>query len=216
MTALFASGWKWHRAELPVLYQPPSDLVCLGKATLVQPRALRLQDLLLFYTPQHVTRHHHSSLTSQAAAVGWIYFSAIYFESPAPRDVHVGCLLYIDYVWGSGAWDAEEVADISTIEASLTWIESRFCQVSCGRKAALQFCTSLHPAMTSRHAVLSVNGAFQESQFSGSLDANESSTGTTSSTDICLHIYAHINANICFWAWGPPKPRRGQFSACSL
>lgn len=168
----------------------------------MQPRALRLQDLLLFYIPQHV-RHHHSSLTSQAAAIGWIYFSAIYFESPAPWDVHVGCLLYIDYVWGSGAWDAEEVADISAVEASLTWIESRFCQASCCRKAALQFCTSLHPAMISRHAVLM--GLFRN-LFSGSLDASENSTGTTSRTDLCLHIYAHINANMCSWAW--LKPRR--------
>lgn len=85
---------------------------------------------LPFCTPKPVERHFHFSLTSQAAAVGRIYFSAIYFESPAPRHINVGRFLYIDYVWGSGAWDAEEVGDVSTIEASLTQREKKIHHTS--------------------------------------------------------------------------------------
>lgn len=87
-------------------------------------------DLLPFCTPKLVKRHCYFSLTSQAAAVGRVYFSAIYFESPAPRHINVGRFLYIDYVWGSGAWDAEEVGDVSTVEASLTQGEKKIHHTS--------------------------------------------------------------------------------------
>lgn len=69
-------------------------------------------------------------LTSQAAAIGRIYFSAIYFESPAPGDVHIGGFFDIDYIWGSGARDAKEVGDISTIETSLKQRKSKFHRTS--------------------------------------------------------------------------------------
>lgn len=74
-------------------------------------------------------------LTSQAAAVGRIYFSAIYSESPAPGDVNVGCFFDIDYVRGSGAWDAKKVGDISAIEASLKQRESKFYNTSLPRES---------------------------------------------------------------------------------
>ena len=71
-----------------------------------------------------------SPLTSPAAAISRIYFSAIYFESPTPRDVNVGRFFDIDYVWGSGARDAKEVGDISAVEASLKQREGTFHQTS--------------------------------------------------------------------------------------
>lgn len=97
---------------------------CSGKST--DHAAPEQHHLLLHCTPKFGGKQCHFSLTSQAAAIGWVYFSAIYFESPAPRDVHVGCFLNINNVWGSGAWHAEKVGEISTIEASLKQRESKF------------------------------------------------------------------------------------------
>lgn len=108
-----------HRLN-PLLYFCPcscSPWGCLGKST--DHAAPKQHHLLLHCTPKSGHKQCHFCLTSQAAAVGRVYFSAIYFESPAPRDVYVGCFLNIDNVWGSGAWDAEKVGEISTIEASL-------------------------------------------------------------------------------------------------
>lgn len=80
---------------------------------------------MLQRTPQLEEAAVLSPLTSQAAAIGWVYFPAIYFESPAPGDVDIGCFFNVDYVWGSGAWHAKEVGEISTIEASLKQRESK-------------------------------------------------------------------------------------------
>lgn len=112
-------------------------------------------------------------LTSQAAAIGRIYFSAIYFESPAPRDVNVGRFFNIDYVRGSGAWDAKEVGDISAIEASLKQRTHKFHHISLLQEsdaAVPHF--SAPPAITPERISFSFKVSFQGFRFSGGLDVS--------------------------------------------
>lgn len=138
-----ADNYRWklgddfaQRCQTPLACFCPrscSSRDVLAKPQIVQwPRAVRhLSTSFPTAFPFHCTprlgkKQCPFPLTSQAAAIGRIYFSAIYFESPAPRDVNIGRFFDIDYVWGSGARDAEEVGDISTIEASLKQRECKF------------------------------------------------------------------------------------------
>lgn len=116
-----------------------SSRACLGKNTnhaaaqsSQTPLCQHPNSFTFCYTaPQNLKKKQcHFPLTSQAAAIGWIYFSAIYFESPAPGDINVGRFFNIDYVWGSGARNAKKVGDISTIEASLKQRKSKFHHIS--------------------------------------------------------------------------------------
>lgn len=191
----------------PLLYFCPcSSWGCLGKST--DHAAPQQHHLLLHCTPKSGDKQGHFCLTSQAAAVGRVYFSAIYFESPAPRDVYVGCFLNIDNVWGSGAWDAEKVGEISTIEASLNQRERANSITHLGNgKAMLHFLTSLFPAEC---IFFSFNSSFWRFLFSGSLNFLFSGSLDVSEKlnrhyrqylqiyvciDTCL--YVHIDLRLC-------------------
>lgn len=123
--------------------------------------------LLLHCTPKSGHKQCNFSLTSQAAAVGRVYFSAIYFESPTPRDVYIGCFLNIDNVWSSGAWDAEKVGEISTIEASLNQRESIFHHPSRQWESHAAF---PHFSVPPEYIFFSFNSSFWRFLFSGSLN----------------------------------------------
>lgn len=63
--------------------------------------------------------------TSQAAAIGWVNFSPIYFEDPASRDIYIGCIFNIDYLWGSGPRNAKIIGAVSTVESCLEHRKSK-------------------------------------------------------------------------------------------
>lgn len=138
---------------------------CPGKST--DPAAPQQHHLVLHCTLKSGDKQWHFSLTSEAAAVGRVYFSAIYFESPAPRDIYVGCFLNINNVWGSGAWDAEKVGEVSTIEASLNQRERKSITLLGNGKVMLHFLTSLfHPECI----LFTFNSSCWRFLFSGSLN----------------------------------------------
>lgn len=197
-----------HRLN-PLLYFCPcscSSWGCLGKST--DHAAPQQHHLLLHCTPKSGDKQCHFCLTSQAAAVGRVYFSAIYFESPAPRDVYVGCFLNIDNVWGSGAWDAEKVGEISTIEASLNQRERANSITRLGNgKAMLRFLTSLFPPEC---IFFSFNSSFWRFLFSGSLNFLFSGSLDVSEKlnrhykqylqiSVCIDtcLYVHIDLRLC-------------------
>ena len=200
----------------------------MAKTQIVQqPRAVRhlstsVPTALPFATlcPKLEKKQCRFPLTSQAAAIGRIYFSAIYFESPAPRDVNIGRFFDIDYVWGSGARDAKEVGDISAIEASLKQRErANFIKHLRYGKAMLHFCTSLSPAITPEHIFFSFKVSFQGFQFSGSLDVSEKLNRYYKQhgcifTHLCIYIctYVHIDLRVYVLS-GRDKVRKQQRKA---
>lgn len=106
---------------MPWQNQAAQQLWAVKHLSTSTPRALPFAT----QSPKPEKGQSHFPLTSQAAAIGWIYFSAIYFESPAPGDIDVGCFFNIYYVWGSGAGDAKEVGDIPTIKSSLKQVREQ-------------------------------------------------------------------------------------------